>query len=52
MTLEEWISRFDNEEAGELTQMEQLEIKSLLTELKWYRDNAVVNSRKRVRQKI
>ncbi len=30
MTLEEWISRFDNEEADKLTQEEQLEIKSYL----------------------
>lgn len=34
MTLEEWISRFDNEEAGRLTQEEQLEIKSMLIDLK------------------
>ena len=38
MTLEEWISRFDNEDCGALSQMEQLEIKSLLLELKYYRD--------------
>lgn len=30
MTLEEWISRFDNEEADKLTQEEQLELKSYL----------------------
>lgn len=34
MTLEDWISRFDNEEADKLTQTEQLEIKSMLIELK------------------
>lgn len=34
MALEEWISRFDNEEADKLTQEEQLEIKSMLIELK------------------
>ena len=38
MTLEEWIGRLDNEEADKLSQMEQLEIKSLLLELKYYRD--------------
>ena len=38
MTLEKWISRFDNEEAGRLTQEEQLEIKSMLIELRWRRD--------------
>lgn len=38
VTLEEWISSFDNEDCGALTQMEQLEIKSLLLELKYYRD--------------
>jgi hypothetical protein len=38
MTLEEWISRFDNEEADKLTQDEQLEIKSMLIELRWRRD--------------
>lgn len=30
MTLEEWISRFDNEEANKLTQEEQIELKSYL----------------------
>lgn len=34
MALEEWISRFDNEEADKLTQEEQIEIKSMLIELK------------------
>jgi hypothetical protein len=38
MTLEEWISRFDNEEADKLTQEEQLEIKSMLIELRWRRN--------------
>ena len=38
MTLEEWISALDNEEKDKLSQMEQLEIKSLLLELKYYRD--------------
>ena len=38
VTLEEWISSFDNEDCGNLSQMEQLEIKSLLLELKYYRD--------------
>lgn len=38
MTLEEWISRLDNEEADRLTQEEQLEIKSMLIELKYRRD--------------
>jgi hypothetical protein len=38
MTLDEWISRFDNEEADKLTQDEQLEIKSMLIELRWRRD--------------
>ena len=38
VTLEEWISSFDNEDCGALSQMEQLEIKSLLLELKYYRD--------------
>jgi hypothetical protein len=34
MSLDEWISRFDNEEADKLTQNEQLEIKSMLIELR------------------
>jgi hypothetical protein len=34
MSLDEWISRFDNEEADKLTQEEQLEIKSMLIELR------------------
>ena len=34
MSLDEWISRFDNEEADKLTQAEQLEIKSMLIELR------------------
>jgi hypothetical protein len=38
MTLEEWISRFDNEAADNLTQEEQLEIKSMLIELRWRRN--------------
>ena len=38
MTLKEWISRLDNEEAGRLTQEEQLEIKSMLIELRWRRN--------------
>lgn len=38
MTLEEWISRFYSEEADKLTKDEQLEIKSLLYELRWRRD--------------
>ena len=38
MTLEEWISRFDNEEADKLTQEEQIEIKSMLIELRWRRN--------------
>ena len=43
-SLEEWISIFDDEGAGELSQMEQLEIKSMLIELKWYRDKAGVGN--------
>lgn len=34
MSLDEWISRFDNEEADKLTQDEQIEIKSMLIELR------------------
>ena len=34
MSLDEWISRFDNEEADKLTQDEQIEIKSILIELR------------------
>ena len=40
MTLEEWISALDNEEKDRLTQMEQLELKSLLIELKYYRNRS------------
>lgn len=36
MTIEEWISRFDNEEADHLTQEEQLELKHFLIELNGY----------------
>ena len=36
-TLEEWISILDNGGADRLTQIEQIEIKSLLLELQWYR---------------
>lgn len=38
MSIDEWISRFDTEEAGRLTQEEQLEIKSMLIELRWRRN--------------
>ena len=44
VTLEEWISSFDVGDCGALTQMEQLEIKSLLLELKYYRDKAGVGN--------
>jgi len=37
MTLDEWISRFDNEEAGKLTQEEQMDIRDMLLELQMYR---------------
>ena len=37
MTLDEWISCLDNEEADRLMQEEQLELKHLLLELSWYR---------------
>jgi hypothetical protein len=43
-TLEEWISSFDNCDCVALSQMEQLEIKSMLIELKWYRDKAGVSN--------
>lgn len=43
MTLEEWISVFDLEGANDLSQTEQLEIKSMLIELKYYRDKAGVS---------
>lgn len=33
LTLDEWISRFDNEDADTLSQLEQIEIKELLIEL-------------------
>lgn len=39
MTLDEWISLFDNEEADKLTQDEQLEIKSMLIELRCRRES-------------
>ena len=41
VTLEDWISSFDNGDCGGLSQMEQLEIRSLLLELKYYRDKAL-----------
>lgn len=34
MTIDEWISRFDNEECDKLSQMEQIEIKDMLIKLK------------------
>ena len=37
MTLDEWISRFDNEEADKLTQNEQIEIRDMLIELLNYK---------------
>jgi hypothetical protein len=43
MTLDEWISRFDNEEADKLTQDEQIEIKSMLIELRERRVAAARN---------
>lgn len=38
MTIEEWISKFDNEECDKLSQMEQIEIKDMLIELKERRE--------------
>ena len=38
MTLDEWISKFDNEECDKLSQMEQIEIRDMLIELKWLRE--------------
>jgi Lar family restriction alleviation protein len=49
MSLDEWISRFDNEEADKLTQEEQLEIKSMLIELCWRRDE--MNDKDRAEEK-
>jgi hypothetical protein len=43
MSLDEWISRFDNEEADKLTQAEQIEIKSMLIELRERRVAAARN---------
>jgi hypothetical protein len=37
MVLDEWISRFDNEEMDKLTQNEQIEIRDMLIELLKYR---------------
>lgn len=42
MELQEWISRFDNEEADKLTQDEQIEIKSMLIELRWRRGDRCI----------
>ena len=38
LTLDEWISRFDNEDADKLSQSEQIEIKDMLIELKIRRE--------------
>lgn len=38
LTLDEWISRFDNEDADTLSQLEQAEIKEMLIELKTRRE--------------
>ena len=38
ITLDEWISRFDNEDADKLSQSEQIEIKDMLIELKKRRE--------------
>ena len=38
MTLEEWISKFDSKECDKLSQMEQIEIKDMLIELKERRE--------------
>ena len=38
ITLDEWISRFDNEDADKLSQSEQIEIKEMLIELKIRRE--------------
>jgi hypothetical protein len=49
MRLDEWISRLDNEDADRLTQEEQLEIKSMLIELCWRRDE--MNDKDRAEEK-
>lgn len=38
MTLDEWISKFDNEECNKLSQMEQIEVRDMLIELKEYKE--------------
>ncbi len=38
ITLDEWISRFDNKAADELSEIEQIEIKEMLIELKTRRE--------------
>ena len=38
MTIDTWISRLDNEEAGKLSQDEQIEIRDMLIELKEIRE--------------
>ena len=38
MTIDTWISRFDNEEVGKLSQDEQIEIRDMLIELKERRE--------------
>ena len=43
MTLDEWISKFDNEEVDKLSQMEQLELRDMLIQLLWYKTGGNVH---------
>ena len=38
MMIDEWINKFDNEECDKLSQMEQIEIRDMLIELKERRE--------------